>query len=69
MTPEKQIKQLQMDLSSMKKAFNLANNWRNEHLDDSKKLQKIKEIINIDSVGWASPKVLIDTLKREVFEK
>ena len=33
------------------------------------KLQKVWNIINIKEVGWASPKVLIDTLKREVFEK
>jgi hypothetical protein len=38
------IKWLESDLSAMKKAFNLANNWRNEHLDDSKKLDKIKEL-------------------------
>jgi UTP-glucose-1-phosphate uridylyltransferase len=38
-------------------------------LETQKKLQKVLDIINIDTVGWASPKVLIDTLKREVFEK
>ena len=38
-------------------------------LDIQQKLQKVWDIINIDTVGWASPKVLIDTLKREVFEK
>jgi hypothetical protein len=38
-------------------------------MTDKEKLQKILDIINIDVVGWASPKVLIDTLKREVFEK
>lgn len=36
---------------------------------DKEKLQKVWDIINIDTVGWASPKVLIDTLKREVFDK
>lgn len=38
-------------------------------MTDKEKLQKVWDIINIESVGWASPRVLIDTLKREVFEK
>jgi hypothetical protein len=38
-------------------------------MTDKEKLQKVWDIITIDTVGWASPKVLIDTLKREVFDK
>ena len=34
---------LKSDLAAMKESFNLANNWRNEHLEDSKKLEKIKQ--------------------------
>lgn len=29
-------------------------------------ITKLERIINQDLVGWASPKVLIDTIKREV---
>lgn len=38
-------------------------------MTDKEKLQKVWDIIDQDLVGWASPKVLIDTLKREVFGK
>jgi len=44
MTPEQEIRQLKADLSSMKKAFNLANNWRNEHLEDSNVLENYKKM-------------------------
>lgn len=46
-----------------------AEQLKQEFLYNQAKLQKVWDIINIDTVGWASPKVLIDTLKREVFEK
>jgi len=35
-------------------------------LKDQERLRKLKQILDIDTVGWASPKVLIDTIKREV---
>ena len=38
-------------------------------LKDQARLKKLLDIINIDTVGWASPKVLIDTIRREVFYK
>lgn len=38
-------------------------------MTDKEKLAKLKEILDIDTVGWASPKVLIDTIRREVLEK
>ena len=31
-------------------------------------INKLEKIINQELVGWASPKVLIDTIKREVLE-
>lgn len=36
-------------------------------LKDQERLRKLKQILDIDTVGWASPKVLIDTINREVF--
>lgn len=42
------------------KRFILKNKW---------KLEKLLKIIDIDTVGWASPKVLIDTIRREVINK
>ena len=38
-------------------------------LKDQERLRKLKQILDIDTVGWASPKVLIDTIKREVIYK
>ncbi len=46
----------------------LANSEKsNEHLEA--KLKKLIEILNIDTVGWATPRVLIETIRREVIEK
>jgi len=39
------------------------------HVKQTEQLQKLEEIININTVGWSSPRVLIDTIKREVFNK
>lgn len=33
------------------------------------KLEKLKQILDLDTVGWSSPRVLIDTIRREVIEK
>ena len=41
--------------------------------DEFNKLKKMKEklewIVNQELVGWSSPRVLIDTIKREVLDK
>jgi hypothetical protein len=38
-------------------------------MTDKERLAKLKRILDIDTVGWASPKVLIDTIRREVLDK
>jgi len=38
-------------------------------MTDKEKLEKLKMILDIDTVGWSSPRVLIDTLRREVLEE
>lgn len=38
-------------------------------MTDKERLEKLRKILDIDTVGWASPKVLIDTIRREVLEK
>jgi len=38
-------------------------------MTDKEKLEKLKQILDIDTVGWSSPRVLIDTLRREVLEE
>lgn len=38
-------------------------------MTDKEKLEKLKQILDIDLVGWASPRILIDTLRREVLEE
>jgi len=57
---EKENKALIADLASMKKAFNLANNWRNDHLDDSKLLKNYEKMNGAKNafvsgivMGWA----------------
>lgn len=35
-------------------------------MTDKERLKKLKEILDIDTVGWASPRVLIETIRREV---
>jgi len=37
-------------------------------MNDTEKIEKLKEVLDID-VGWASPRVLIETLRREVLEE
>ena len=37
-------------------------------MNDTERIQKLKEILELD-IGWASPKVLIDTINREVLDK
>jgi hypothetical protein len=38
-------------------------------LKDQARLRKLKQILDINSVGWANPKALIDTIRREVIYK
>lgn len=38
-------------------------------LRNQERLRKLKQILDIDTVGWSSPKVLIDTIRREVIYK
>jgi len=38
-------------------------------MTDKEKLEKLKMILDIDTVGWATPRDLIDTLRREVLEE
>jgi len=46
----------------------LANSEKsNEHLEI--KIKKLEQILDIDTVGWASPAVLIETIRREVIQK
>lgn len=35
-------------------------------MTDNERLKKLKAILDIDTVGWASPRVLIETIRREV---
>ena len=37
-------------------------------MTDKEKLEKLKQILDLD-VGWTSPRVLIETLRREVLEE
>jgi len=37
-------------------------------MTDKEKIEKLTRIINLD-VGWATPRVLIETIKREVLDK
>lgn len=38
-------------------------------MNDTERIIKLRKIIEQDLVGWANPKVLIDTIKREVLDK
>jgi len=38
-------------------------------MTDKEKLEKLNQILDIDTVGWSSPRILIDTLRREVLEE
>lgn len=38
-------------------------------MNDTERIEKLRRIIEQDLVGWANPKVLIDTIKREVLDK
>lgn len=40
----------------------------NRTMTDKEKIEKLKEILDLD-IGWANPKVLIDTIRREVIDK
>jgi len=57
-----QIKWLKSDLKSMKEAFALANNWRNAHLDDSKKLDKIEELVNKHNGSDSHARTIFDEI-------
>ena len=35
-------------------------------MTDKERLKKLEQILDIDDVGWASPAVLIETIRREV---
>jgi len=37
-------------------------------MTDKEKIEKLKQILDMD-VGWATPRDLIDTLRREVLEE
>lgn len=41
---------------------------KNLIMKEHRQIQKLNSIINLE-VGWSSPRVLIDTIKREVFEE
>lgn len=67
-------------LKMMEISFEQINNSRNDLIQQltdcemlnkkqEKKLKKLKEILDIDTVGWATPRVLIETIRREVLEK
>ena len=71
---------LESKLKMMEITFEQINNSRNDlikqlassEMSNEKleaKLQKLKEILDIDTVGWSSPRVLIETIGREVIEK
>ncbi len=71
---------LELKLKMMEISFEQINNSRNDMIEQlakneklneilEKKLEKLDQILNITSVGWSSPRVLIDTIKREVLEK
>lgn len=36
-------------------------------MNDTERINKLRKIIELD-IGWATPKVLIDTIKREVLD-
>ena len=80
MTECKSCEKLKSKLKMMEISFEQINNSRNDlikQLADSEmsneplkaKLQKLKEILDIDTVGWSSPRVLIETIRREVIQK
>lgn len=63
----------------MEISFEQINNSRNDLIQQladcemlnekqKEKLQKLERILDIDTVGWASPAVLIETLRREVLD-
>jgi len=71
---------LELKLKMMEISFEQINNSRNDMIEQlakneklneilEKKLEKLDQILNITSVGWSSPRVLIETIQREVLEK
>ncbi len=70
---ESKLKMMEISFEQINNSRNdlikqLANSEKsNEHLEA--KLKKLIEILNIDTVGWATPRVLIETIRREVIEK
>jgi len=71
---------LELKLKMMEISFEQINNSRNDMIEQlakneklnkilEKKLEKLEQILNITSVGWSSPRVLIDTIRRVVLEK
>lgn len=38
-------------------------------MNDKEKLEKLKKILDIDTVGWATPRDLIETIRREILEE
>ena len=76
----KKMDKLESKLKMMEIAFEQINNSRNDLIQQladcemlnkkqEKKLQKLVDILNIDCVGWSNPRVLIETIRREVIEK
>ena len=64
----------------MEISFEQINNSRNDLIQQlvncemlnkkqKEKLQKLEEKLDIDCVGWSSPRVLIETIRREVIQK
>jgi len=37
-------------------------------MNDRQRIDKLKKILDLE-IGWANPKVLIDTIRREVIDK
>jgi len=76
----KKMEKLESKLKMMEISFEQINNSRNDLIQQladcellnkkqKEKLQKLERILDIDTVGWASPAVLIETLRREVIQK
>ena len=71
---------LELKLKMMEISFEQINNSRNDMIKQlanceklnekqEEKLKKLEQILNIDTVGWSSPRILIETIRREVIEK
>jgi len=74
------VDKLESKLKMMEIAFEQINNSRNDLIQQlancelsnekqKEKLKKLEQILDIDTVGWSSPRVLIETIRREVIQK